>query len=78
MPVLVGMAAVVAVSGGLVRPDLRDQLGWAPWVMAGFLALNTLGNFASRSPGERWVFGPVTAVLTVLVALLAGSMGGAD
>jgi hypothetical protein len=34
-------------------------------------AANTLGNLAGRHPAERWGMSAVTAVLTVLCALLA-------
>lgn len=35
---------------------LRDRLLlWLTWAIVGFLVLNTLGNFASESPFERWV-----------------------
>lgn len=43
------------------------------WVVTGFMALNTLGNFASRSMGERLLFGPVTLLLTAACLVVAMS-----
>ncbi len=37
----------------------------AVWFFAGFLALNTLGNLASKSPVERAVMTPVAALLVL-------------
>jgi hypothetical protein len=68
--VLIGMASVVVRRAGLIgRPA-----GWhgpATWAIAGFLALNTLGNLASTSAVERFVFGPATAVAAGLTAFVA-------
>lgn len=67
---LVGGAWVVGRRGGLVdRPA-----GWlspATWGIAGYLALNTVGNVASTSNIERYAFGPATAVGSALTALVA-------
>lgn len=68
--VLTGMAAVVARRAGLIgRPAVR--LAPVTWGIAGYLALNTLGNVASSSDVERFVFGPATAVASVLTAFVA-------
>jgi len=68
---LTAMATVVLRQAGIVgRPA-----GWsgpATWTIAGFLALNTIGNLASTSMVERFAFGSATAVgagLTAVVAL---------
>lgn len=45
----------------------------AAWVVAIFLALNALGNFASPSVGERLLFGPLALVLAVLSLFVASS-----
>jgi len=42
------------------------------WLITGFLVLNTLGNVASQSPGERVLFAPLsflTAVACLVVAI---------
>lgn len=43
------------------------------WVVTGFMALNTLGNFASLSRTERWLFGPVTLMITATCLIVAVS-----
>jgi len=35
------------------------------WVITAFLLLNTLGNLASQSSGERILFGPISLLLAV-------------
>lgn len=80
--VLTGMAAVVGRRAGLIgRP--AAWLGPATWAIAGYLALNTVGNLASTSPVERFVSGPATAVAATGAAVVAlgssrsaGSSGG--
>lgn len=46
-------------------------LAIATWVIVALMALNTLGNFTSPNPVERWGMGSVTAALVVLCALVA-------
>ena len=62
--------AIVARQAGLVgRPA-----GWispTTWGIAGYLALNTVGNLASSSGVERWAFGPATAIASALTAFVA-------
>lgn len=41
------------------------------WVITGFLLLNTLGNFASESPGERLLFGPISLLLATACLLVS-------
>ena len=43
----------------------------AAWAIAAFLALNTLGNLASKSRLERTVFAATTAVLAGLITYVA-------
>lgn len=43
------------------------------WVVTGFMALNTLGNFASLSRAERLLFGPVTLMITAASLIVAVS-----
>ena len=67
---LTAAASVVARRAGLVgRPA-----GWlspATWGIAGYLALNTVGNLASSSGVERWAYGPATAIASALTAFVA-------
>ncbi|MEZ4644542.1 MAG: hypothetical protein R3E31_17715 [Chloroflexota bacterium] len=45
----------------------------AAWVVTGYMALNTLGNFASVSPVERLLFGPLAILLTAACLVVAAS-----
>lgn len=45
----------------------------AAWVVTGYMALNTLGNFASVSSVERFLFGPMTILMTVACLIVAAS-----
>ena len=45
----------------------------AAWVVTGYMALNTLGNFASISSVERLLFGPLTILMTVACFIVAAS-----
>lgn len=45
----------------------------AAWVVTGFMALNTLGNFASVSSVERFLFGPMTILMTAVCLIVAAS-----
>jgi hypothetical protein len=71
--VLVWMALVVLARAGVIRtsPITPRYLTRATWTIAGFMALNTLGNFASANAFEQQVFGPMTAVMAALTAVVA-------
>lgn len=43
------------------------------WVVTGYMVLNTLGNFASASNVERFLFGPMTIVMAVTSLIVAAS-----
>ena len=62
---------LVLAAAGLIGAE------WVPvdrtivmWVLAGFLALGALANFASRSPIER-LWGPVALAIAVSCAIIA-------
>jgi hypothetical protein len=55
---------------GRGRPSLAVRI--LSWLITIFLALNTLGNFASPSSAERFLFGPLTLLL-VLACLVVSS-----
>ena len=67
---LTAMAGVVLRRAGLIGHPAR-WLGPATWTIAGFLAVNTIGNITSASPVERFVFTPTTAVAAGLAAVVA-------
>jgi len=71
--VLMGSGWLVLAAGSVVGPgSLPDEaLTGGVWVLVGLLALNTVGNLAARHPLERWGAGGLTAVLTVLCAVVA-------
>jgi hypothetical protein len=70
--VLVLAAWIVLGRAGLVPIFLGDQaLVWSTWVVAGFLALNTLTNLSGRHPLERWGMGSITLVNALLVGYVA-------
>lgn len=62
------LAASSVVGSG---PLPNEVLTGGVWVLVGLLALNTVGNLAARRPLERWGAGGLTAVLTVLCAVVA-------
>jgi hypothetical protein len=74
-----GAALILALAGWIVlaRADVvapGPEPIWvrvATWICAGFFALNTAGNVASRSPLERRVMTPLTLSLTICFALVA-------
>jgi hypothetical protein len=68
--VLIGMATVVTRRAGLIGRPAR-WLTPVTWTVAGYFALNTVGNLASTSSIERYVFGPTTAVAAALTAVVA-------
>lgn len=68
--VLTGMATTIARRGGLIgRPAPWTKP--ATWAIAGYFALNTVGNLASTSEVERFAFAPSTAALSGLAAFVA-------
>ena len=67
---LTAMAAIVLRRAGLIGRPAR-WTGTATWTIAGFLAVNTVGNLASSSNVERCAFAPATAVAAGLTAIVA-------
>lgn len=66
---LTAMATVVLRRAVLVGHPAR-WLTAATWTIAGFLAVNTIGNLASTSTVERFLFAPATAVAAGLTAIV--------
>jgi hypothetical protein len=65
---------VLIAEGVLLEGDLPPTVtGGGLWFMAGLSALSTAGNLSAPHPLERWGAGALTAVLTVLMLLLARS-----
>lgn len=76
--VLLGLFAYVirrrAGLAGSTPPSMFIKIG--AWVITLFLALNTLGNFASQSRGETLLFGSLTLVLALSCLAVSASTVG--
>ena len=86
LPVSLRIASGVAIAAWLfaasivlgrvgidVVPLPADFLRWGAWVLVGILAIGALMNFASQSPWERFLWGPVGVVLALLTLAIARS-----
>lgn len=63
----VAFALLFVTEAGVMQTTLSPMVVTiAAWVVVGYLALGTVMNALSRSPRERWVMTPVSAVLTIL------------
>lgn len=71
-------ASVVLAMGGVVdvTPVPEGGLKTVTWVLAGLMALNTVGNLAAKTKLERFGFGSATALLVVLLAFVAANGDG--
>lgn len=70
--VLLGMATVVLSRAKVIRRlSTWRPLTGVTWGIAGYMAFNTLGNLASSSDIEKYVFGSATFVMAVLIAFVA-------
>jgi hypothetical protein len=76
--VALGSSAVLVLAAWIVLARAAgpsfpggQALAWAAWVVAGFLALNTLTNLSGRHPLERWGMASITLAAALLVAYVA-------
>jgi len=60
-----GGSEAIPLPGGFVR--------WGTWLLVGLLPLGALMNFASSSVWERFLWGPLAAILAVLCLVVARS-----
>jgi hypothetical protein len=67
------MAIVLLDRVGVTSVMPADAARVGAGVVAGYMALGTLMNLASRSRSERYVVTPVAALLTILSAIVASS-----
>jgi len=44
---------------------------WGTWALVGGMTLSALGNFASSSPWERFLLGPIALLLALLCLVVA-------
>jgi hypothetical protein len=72
--VLLGFAWVMLIRGGVIATDLDENFVTVlAWMVVAYMAINTAVNFSSQDPVERWVMGPITAILVVLCAVVAAA-----
>ena len=75
--VLLLTAWIVLARAGTLPIFLNGQaLVWTAWVVAGFLALNTLTNLSGRHPLERWGMASITLLAGLLVGYVAFTAPG--
>ena len=70
-------SVVLARAGFRVRFISGSVARFGTWVIVVLLALGAVANFASSSPWERFLLGPVTLLLAALCLLVARSPRGA-
>lgn len=71
---LLWMALIVLARAGIavpITPAPTHRLKAFTWTISGFMVLNTIGNLASQSSSEQLLMAPITALLAVLIALVA-------
>jgi hypothetical protein len=68
---IVAALVVLARAGVEASPIPTSVARWATWVLVGLVAIGALANFASRSRWERFLWGPVATVLTLLTVAVA-------
>ena len=56
-----------------VRSSLSKANRILSWVVTAYLALNAVGNFASKTAYERYISGSLALVLTVACAIMSSS-----
>ena len=64
---------VLGRAGFDVSPISGTPTRWGAWILVGVLLIGALMNFASSSPWERFLWGPLALVLAVLCFVLARS-----
>jgi hypothetical protein len=65
---------VIRYRAGLIgNPPIPVVVLVASWIITAFMAVNTLGNLASKSIKEKLVFGPITFLLTLACLLISAS-----
>jgi hypothetical protein len=64
---------VLARAGYEVAPIPSTLARWGTWLLVGLLPLGAVMNFASSSPWERYLWGPLAVVLAVLCLIIARS-----
>lgn len=73
---LLAASIVLARANVVDLPLPREAITWGAWIVVVLLGLGAIVNFASRSPWERFGWGPFAAILAVLCVLVAASDAG--
>ena len=72
--ILLGFAWVILARAGVIATSIDETLLTVlSWMVVAYMALNTAGNLAGKSPIERYVFGGMTLVLVILCAIVAAA-----
>lgn len=62
---------ILMLKTGLLKSRLSPKaINTFIWIMAIFFLLNTAGNLASGNQFEKWVFSPLTLVLSICLFIL--------
>ena len=65
------MILIVATNTGLIKSGIKPIIiKGALWAMFLLFMLNTIGNFNSENPFEKYVFTPATLLLSLLCLIL--------
>jgi hypothetical protein len=66
------LAAGIVLSRVGLGASLPDDVArWGTWILVGLLPIGAVMNFISRSPWERFLWGPVALILAGLCLLVA-------
>ena len=65
---------IIRYRAGLIGTVPAPTAIWVmAWVVTAFMALNTVGNFASVNNTEKLLFGPITIAITVACLIVSAS-----
>ena len=65
---------IIRYRAGLIGTVPAPTAIWVmAWVVTAFMALNTVGNFASVNNTEKLLFGPITIVITIACLIVSAS-----
>lgn len=70
---VVAALVVLARAGIDASPIPEPAARWATWIVVGLVGVGAFVNFASRSRWERFLWGPMSTILTVLSVVVATS-----
>ncbi|RUT32591.1 hypothetical protein EMQ25_05415 [Arsenicitalea aurantiaca] len=70
-PLLLGMAIILGIRGGILYPQWQLAMLPAAWIVFLFLITSAFANLRSASPRERRTMGPLSLVLAGLALIVA-------